>query len=97
MKYLPFLKQIFEEPHEKSHKKIFKSNPPLVPVLPQIGDFQECFLMVLEGFSCSAKLNLWPMHSAPNTLVQVQHLSLEAEPPAIGHHQPHYPALPLQA
>ena len=44
MKYLPFLKHIFEEPHEKSHEKIFKSNAPPVPALPQIRDFQECFL-----------------------------------------------------
>ena len=62
------MKHIFEEPHEKSHEKIFKSNSPLVPTLPQIRDFQGCFLMVLEGFSHSARLNLWPMHSAPNTL-----------------------------
>ena len=39
MKYLLFLKHIFEEPHEKSHKKIFKSNAPLVPALAQTRDF----------------------------------------------------------
>jgi len=40
----------FEEPHEKSHEKIFKSNAPLVPALAQTRDFQGCFLMVPEGF-----------------------------------------------
>ena len=68
-KKILFLKHIFEEPHEKSHEKIFKSNAPLVPALAQTRDFQGCFLMVLEGFSRSAKLNIWPMHSAPNTLM----------------------------
>ena len=43
-------KHIFEEPHEKSHEKIFKSNAPLVPALAQTRDFQGCFLMVPEGF-----------------------------------------------
>ena len=50
--------------HEKSHEKIIKSKVPLVPALPQIRDFQECFLVVLEGFSRSVKLNLWPMHTS---------------------------------
>ena len=50
---------------------IFKSNAPLVPALAQTRDIQGCFPMVLEGFSRSAKLNLWPMHSAPNTLARI--------------------------
>ena len=64
MKYLLFLKNVFEKPHEKSHEKIIKAKVPLVPALPQIRDFQECFLVVLEGFSRSVKLNLWQMHTS---------------------------------
>ena len=45
-----FLKHIFEEPHEKSHEKIFKSNAPLVPALAQTRDFQIYFFMVPEAF-----------------------------------------------
>jgi len=55
--------------------KTLQANAPLVPALPQIRDFQECFIMVLEGFSRSSKLNLWPMHSSPNTLT----LTLDAD------------------
>ena len=48
---------IFGEPHEKSHEQIFMSKAGLVPALAQTRDFQGCFLMVLEVFSPSAKLN----------------------------------------
>ena len=45
----------------------FLSSKYLVPALAQTRDFQGCFFMVLEVFSHSAKLNSWPMHSAPHT------------------------------
>ena len=56
-KKILLLKHIFEESHEKSHEKIFKSKSGLVSALAQPRDFHGCFLMELEVFSRLAKLN----------------------------------------
>ena len=57
MKYLLFLKNIFEKPHEKSHEKIIKSKVPLVPARRPLARLW--FLVHnLCDFSCDTSKNI---------------------------------------